>query len=141
MNIRQIYTNNKGFTTQEVIISIIIIILFISIITGGFYNYYISIQANTRRAVASNIIIDVIENVEIMNYDDITTNNIDTQIQKLKSENVIPNNYKIQFTLNNYNQTEGNQDKKDLIKILTVSVKYTVGNKEENYEITRLIKR
>ena len=38
-----------------------------------------------------------------------------------------------------YNELEGNADKKDLIKILKVNVKYTINEKEENFEVTRLI--
>ncbi len=66
------YINNKGFTTTDIIIAIIIIILFISIITSGFYNYYITTQSKSRKTVATNAIIDVIENVEMMEYDSVS---------------------------------------------------------------------
>lgn len=47
--------------------------------------------------------------------------------------------YAVTATLKRYDEIEGNQDKKDLIKILTVKVEYTVNNKSEKNEITRLI--
>ena len=45
------YTNNKGFTTGEIIISIMIIILFTSLIATAYYNYYISKEANNNKTV------------------------------------------------------------------------------------------
>ncbi len=47
--------------------------------------------------------------------------------------------YSVIATIEKYNETEGNEDKKDLIKILTVKVEYTVNDKLEKNEVTRLI--
>ncbi len=47
--------------------------------------------------------------------------------------------YSVTVTLNRYDEIEGNQDKKDLIKLLTVKVEYTVNNKPEKNEVSRLI--
>lgn len=135
----KIYTNSKGFTTAEIIISVIIIVLFVSLITSSFYNYYISIQSKNRRTVATNSIIDVIENVEMMEYDNITEETINNLINTLINEGTIPSGYTVTATLKKYNETEGNADKKDLIKILKVRANYTINNRQENLEITRLI--
>ncbi len=131
--------DNRGFTTADLVMSIIIIILFISIITTSFYNYYISIQSKNRKTLATNSIIDVIENVEIMNYDDITIEEVNNLINRLNIEGTIPNGYKVTATLQKYNETEGNENKLDVIKILNVKAEYTVNNKQENIEIKRLI--
>lgn len=131
--------NNRGFTTADIVVGIIIIILFISIITTSFYNYYVSIQSKSRKTLATNSIIDVIENVEIMNYDDITIDSVNNLINQLTLEGNIPNGYKITAILQKYNETEGNENKQDIIKILTVRAEYTVNNKQENIEIKRLI--
>lgn len=137
MNIKKIYANNKGFTTSDIIISIIIIIAFVSIITSGFYNYYTSIQGKNRRTIATNAIIDVIENIEMMNYEDITVSLVDNHIKELTYDGTIPEAYTIDVTIENYNEIPGNENKKDLIKILNVKISYNV---RENIEITRLIK-
>lgn len=131
--------SNKGFTTADLVVGIIIIILFISIITTSFYNYYISIQSKNRKAFATNIIIDVIENVEMMNYDDITIDSINDVINNVTTEGNISSGYTVTATLQKYNETEGNENKQDIIKILNVKVEYTVNNKQENIEIKRLI--
>ncbi len=133
------YINNKGFTTAEIIISITIIILFTAIITSAFYNYYISVQSKNRKTIATNIIIDIIENVEMMEYEEISQDIVNTLIQTLKDNGTIQNGYSVMATLIKYNEIEGNEDKKDLIKILTVKVEYTVSNKQEKNEVRRLI--
>ncbi len=62
-------------------------------------------------------------------------------VQNLNTEETIPKGYTIKTELQKYNEIAGNENKKDLIKILKVKVEYTVGNKQENLEITRLITR
>lgn len=47
--------------------------------------------------------------------------------------------YSVTATLKRYDEIEGNEDKKDIIKILTVKVEYIVNNKPEKNEVTRLI--
>ena len=133
-------TNNKGFTTGDIVIGIIIIIIFVSIITNSFYNYYISVESKKRKTMATNVVIDVIENVESMNYSEVNQKSVDELIKKLIEEKTISSAYAVIATLNNYNEMPNNEDKLDLIKILNVKVKYLVNKKEEVFEVTRLIK-
>lgn len=133
-------TSNKGFTTAEIIISIIIIILFTSVIVSAYYNYYISVQSKNRKTIATNIIIDIIENVEIMKYDDVNQDSINILIEELKNNGTIfKTGYTVTATLQKYNEIEGNQDKQDLIKILNVKVEYLINNIRQTNEVTRLI--
>lgn len=133
------YIDNKGFTTTDIVIAIIIIILFVSIITSAYYNYYVSAQSKSRKTIATNIIIDVIENVEMMNYDDVNINSVNELVNTLEVNGTIPKNYTVIVSLENYNEIAGNENKKDLIKILKVKVEYTISKKRENLEIKRLI--
>lgn len=131
-------SSNKGFTTADILVSVIIIILFISIITTSFYNYYVSIQSKNRKTIATNIIIDVIENVEIMNYEDVNIEEVNNLINKLTVES-IPSGYTLTASLQKYNEISGNENKLDIIKILNVKAEYLVNNKKESIEIKRLI--
>lgn len=135
---KQKYVNEKGVTSVEIIISVIIIVLFVSVITTAFYNYYKSTQSKNRVTMATNVIIDVIENVEMLPYDEVSTETVNNVIENLKADGTIQEQYTVNATIQKYNETEGNTEKKDLIKILRVKVTYTE-NKEENIEITRLI--
>ena len=130
---------NKGFTAQDVVISIIIIVIFVSIITTLFYNFYISTSAKNRNAIALNCIIDVIEEAKILNYDELNQTKIEELLGTLKSNKTIPNGYEVIAELQKYNELDGNTEKKDIIKILKVKVQYLVGQKTEKIEISTLI--
>lgn len=130
---------NKGFTTQDIVISIIIIVIFVSIITTLFYNFYLSTSAKNRNAIALNCIIDLIEEAKMLKYDELDQTKIEELLGTLKSNKTIPNGYEVTVELQKYNELEGNTDKKDLIKILKVKVQYLVGQKTEKIEISTLI--
>lgn len=130
----------RGVTSADIIVAVVIIMLFVSVITTGFYNYYKSIQSKNRVTIATNIVIDIIENVEMLQYDEVTKENVNNIIETLKLDGTISKPYTITVDLQKYNETEGNIDKKDLVKILKVKVTYG-DNDIENLEITRLITR
>lgn len=133
------YVNQNGLTSTDIIISVAIITLFVAVITTSFYNYYQSIQSKNRTTMATNVIIDVIENVEMLPYDEIEQSSIDNLIQMLKTDGTIQDSYTVTATIEKYNEQAGNTDKEDLIKILKVKATYTNGKKEESIEIKRLI--
>lgn len=130
---------NKGFTAQDVVISIIIIVIFVSIITTLFYNFYISTSAKNRNSIALNCIIDVIEEAKMLNYDELDQTKIEELLGSLRSNKTIPNGYEVIVELQKYNELDGNTEKKDIIKILKVKVQYLVGQKTEKIEISTLI--
>lgn len=130
---------NKGFTMADVVISIVIIIIFVSIITTLFYNFYLSTSAKNRNAIALNCIIDVIEQAKMLNYDELEQTKIEELLGTLKSNKTIPNGYEVNAELQKYNELDSNTDKKDLIKILKVKIQYLVGQKTEKIEISTLI--
>lgn len=131
--------DNKGFTATDITIAVIIILIFVSIITTAYYNYYLTITSKNRNAIATNCIIDVIENVEMMNYEDITQDTLKNKIQELYDNNTLPQQYKVIAVVEKYNETDGNTNKKDLIKKITVTVEYEMGKKTQKLEISRLI--
>ena len=94
--------------------------------------------------MATNYIVDVIEEIKAMNYDEIQSdtqdnNSINGLIQQLEATKQIPEQYTITGEIQKYNETPGNTDKKDLVKILTVRVEYTLGKKTEKIEMTTLV--
>ncbi len=129
------FMNNKGVTTGDIVISIIIIIIFVTIITNSFYNYYISVQYKKRKTVAVNAVIDIIEGVEAMKYSEVNENSVKT----LANAKVTDKGYTVTTTVTQYNQTTGNTNKQDVIKILNVKIEYMVNKKTEVFEVKRLI--
>lgn len=130
---------NKGFAATDITIAVIIILIFVSIITTAYYNYYLTITSKNRNAIATNCIIDVIENAEMMDYEDITEDTLKAKIQELYDNNTLPQQYKVTALVEKYNETDGNTNKKDLIKKITVTVQYEIGKKTQNLEISTLI--
>lgn len=129
----------KGFTAIDITISIIIIMLLVGIIATLYYNFYLTASARNRNAIATNCIIDVIERVKLMNYNDVNMQNINELLQSLREDKTLPEEYKFTIEIQNYNEQEKNVNKLDIIKILKVKVEYTVGQKEEKIEISTLI--
>lgn len=131
--------NEKGFSTADIIVSLIVIILFMSVIASGFYNYYTTATSVSRNSVALSYTIDVIEAVETMNYTDITQQSVNEKIQQMYTDKQLSDAYEVIATIEKYNETAGNTGKRDLIKTLTVTTKYKLGEKTEQIQISRLI--
>lgn len=131
--------SERGFTTADIIVSLMVVVIFVSIIASGYYNYYLASTGVSRSSTALSYTINVIESVEEMNYEDVTQQSVNEKVQQLYSSNLIPQGYEISATVQKYNETSGNTEKRDLIKTLTVTVRYEVGKKIEQLQISRLI--
>lgn len=129
----------KGFTTADVVVSVSIIVIFIGLITSLFYNFYLTTTAKNRNAIATTCLIDVIEEIKLMEYDEVENNNLELLIRTLEEDKTIPDGYHVTANIQKYNEIEGNEDKSDLIKILNVTVEYTLQDKNEEIEISTLI--
>ena len=135
---------NRGFTTADIVVAIVVMMIFVGMIATLFYNFYLSTTAKNRNAMATNYIVDVIEEIKAMNYDEVQkdtqdSNSINNLIQQLEATKQIPKEYIITGEIQKYNETEGNTDKKDLVKILTIRVEYSLGKKTEKIEILTLL--
>lgn len=132
---------NKGFAASDALIAIVIITIFTGIISTIAYNIYLSNASLKRMSKANNYIIDVFEHVEKMYYEDVNEENLITYInEKYKNEDVQAVNneetevqypFKIVIKVQNYNEMAGNEDKLDLVKEITATVKYKLGNREQ----------
>lgn len=138
---------NNGFTTADLAVAVVILMIFVSLIATAFYNYYMSVTQKNRSAMATNCAIDVIEQTKKMNYEEVTQESINRLIENLKngieieSGNTIfiPQPYEVTAQVEKYNETQNNTTKQDLIKRLTVTVQYVAGNKMETIEMSKLI--
>lgn len=137
-NIQKI-KESKGFTTADITASIFIIMILVGVITTLFYNFYLTTSSKNRNAMATNCFIDVIEQIKIMNYEEVNEESVEGVINSLKTNKVIPDGYTVTAQLQKYNETEGNTNKRDLIKILKVTVAYSIGEKTEEIQISTLL--
>lgn len=159
--IKKILKKQNGFATSDALIAILIIALFTGIIATIIYNIYLSNTSIKRMGAAREYITNIFEYVDKVYYDEvnieslgnyinenqtifdttknqinISSNNNDETAQQLgKLDDYI---YKIDIHIEDYNKTEENTDKLDLVKQVTVTVTYKLGNKSQEIKMTRI---
>lgn len=145
----------NGVTGVDASVAVLIIILFVGLISTLFYNVYISNVSTQRATLATNYTIDILEKAQMAEYNDLVIENVDTLIKQInglenieskiiedetikKYEGTIQG-FTIQIQIQKYNEMPGNEDKQDIIKIITVTTTYPVGNGTGAYEVSRAI--
>ena len=154
----------NGFAGSDALIAVLIIVLFTGIIATIIYNIYLSNASIKRMGTATKYITNIFENMDKAYYDDVTLIGLKDYINANSelfstSENQInisSNNtsesgesigitdnprYTINVDIEYYNKTQGNEDKLDLVKQITVTVIYKLGNKNQEITMTRVKSR
>ena len=127
--------NNKGFSGVDVSVSLIIIIIFVSVIVTLLYNFSLVSKKVERQGEASYIIIQILEKLKQENFDNVTDNiNVDEIIGK-------HDGYNIEVKVKNYEDdlSNTNNQEETLIKLVTVKVEYKVGKNSEKIEISTIL--
>lgn len=155
--IKKYIKKENGVATSEAMLAVLIIILFSGLIATMSYNLYIANTSMKRMSKSMGYITDTFEYVDELYYDDVTKENIanyfnkkyyyqeNTSNPKERAEVKIQENnenidtpYKIYIKIENFNQMPGNEDKLDLVKQITITVNYKVGNREQIIELKRI---
>lgn len=129
----------KGVTGVDAVLAVAIAVLFAGIIVTLSYNIYITTNSLKRSSQALSYITSTFEYVATQYYDDVTDTKIKQYINSLDSGKVSTENttpYKAEVTITNYNTTEGNTEKLDLVKEIKMTVTYKLGNKGQKVEMT-----
>jgi len=159
MKIKNLKKSN-GFAASDALIAILIITLFTGIIASLLYNIYLSNASLKRMSKANGYIVDVFEYIDKIYYDAVSedalikyfnnkyyyqedgiTPNEDAEVMAGSDEGAINTPFKAIISMQNYNQTEGNTNKLDLVKEITMTVKYKLGNKEQEITVKRIKER
>lgn len=131
MNLIKKIKTNKASTLLDVVTGMAILILFIGILTTTFfqiYKYNMSIRLN---AVAVNYTIKILEDIDKMPYEDVT-NELNNSLNKYNIEN----NFNVSLDIQNYNKDDASRE--DIIKIVTITMKYNGLGPEEQFTIKKL---
>lgn len=139
--------NSNGFAASDALIAIIIITLFTGIIATLSYNIYLSNTSLKRMSKANNYIVDIFEYIDKLYYEDVNVENLlsyvnekynSTEVQAVNNQDtLVQAPFKIIIKVQKYNEITGNEEKLDLIKEITVTVKYKLGNREQSIEMKR----
>ena len=130
--------SNKGITGADAVLGVALAILFSGIIATLSYNIYVTSNSLKRSSKALEYITSTFEYVATQYYDNVTEDNIKGYINNKLDGNIsIEGTTKYVATVNitKYNQIEGNEDKLDLVKEITMSVTYKLGDKDQTIEI------
>lgn len=135
------FKKNNGFAASDALIAIVIITIFTGLISTISYNIYLSNASLKRMSKANNYIIDVFEHVDKMYYEDVNEENLTAYVnEKYKNEEVqavnseeteVQTPFKFVIKVQKYSEMSGNEGKLDLVKEITATIKYKLGNREQ----------
>lgn len=116
------FKKDTGLAGTDMIIAIITIIIFSTFILSLMINNSIENMKIAKETMAMIYITQIFENIGIADYDTVSEKNTD---------NFIPeealNNYKVDITIED--DFEEIEEQQDIIKKITLSLSYNVGNK------------
>ena len=149
--------NEKGAISSDAFIAILIIVISVGLIATLVYNIYISTTETKRKSQATSFIVEIFEYINKMYYGDVTEKNIveyvrykynnaenageDEEISDLNiasarnvtnvedttdTKEILTTPYKIEVAIEPHNIEF------DLVKIITITVKYNVANEEKS---------
>lgn len=151
------WNNQKGITAADVLIGLLIIMTTFGVIAMIYVNFVIGTKGMDRKTGATRIATNILENMNMIYYDDIE-NSLQDFVNKgvlIKNDNsysvqedssvkvfetTIPKGYALQITLENGYEP---QDKLqlDLLKKVSVKVEYLLDGKLENVELSKVFER
>lgn len=144
----KIYTKKEnGFTTVDVGLAMLVIILFVSIMTSILYSVYISSTEARRRAVALNYAVDIFEAIGNKPFDQVNAIKVITDLENvnIKLNGASTNEVaigKIGTGNGAYNVTLTVDDSKYVdktIKIITLKIEFRISkNNLQTIEMQRL---
>lgn len=146
--------NNKGLTGVDVTIAVIILTIFVSLIANMFYNVSQIGNAVNRKSEATYTAVKIIEAVKQVDYDNLPDGETDETtaitVEKLNTflaednQIVLKNGYSVDIKVENYKKIKGEtegEELEDILKRVTVTVKYNEKAKEQTVELTTVVVR
>lgn len=120
------FKDNKGFTQTDIVISIIAVMLFTTIILSVMINVKNSNAKLKAKSIANIYMTEILENIGIAQYEDITEEN--------KSKFIPEMTKAFETQINVTKVSDEDSKKEDEIKKVEVKITYKIGNKtyEEN---------
>lgn len=119
--------SNNGFTIQDIIIAMTILVLFTSIIGGTLVSIY-KIQAETKLSSAATLYsIQIIENIDKISYDEV----INGDLRTWRTDYGIPEIMNIDLNVSQYNEN-------DTIKFVKLTISYEFSGETQTLVLEKL---
>lgn len=134
MNIK----DDRGFTGVDVAIATVVIIVFLGLITGLFYNLASTSARVERKTTATNLAMEIIEALKVVNFDALVSTEEDQmtidEVNAFADKEInIPNGYSYKILIEDY-QNGG------VVKTLKVEIAFKQGKEDDKVEIETLVK-
>ncbi len=126
----------KGFAGSDIIISVIILFIFVSLISTMFYNFNISGKEVERRSEAVNIAVSEIEQIKINGFSQLINDDISCEKKAVEGKN----GYYKTITVEDYADTDTTKQK-DVVKKVNVKITYKFKNQEQNVELSTILSK
>ena len=123
---------NRGVTTTDVVVAIIILSLFVGIIWNLFYQIAKNSNMVRYNTIAVYYAIKIAEDIDKMPYEEVT-NNLNSD---LTTEYQLPDGFTGKVEVENYNKYD--TTKQDIIKKVKITINYTFLKEERSYQIEKL---
>jgi len=143
MNLR----NNKGVTGVDISVALIVVVLFVGLISTLVFNFSVTSQGINRKSDAINIAIQKVESLKNTAYADVVSTEPESPEYRDKDGQAANSGpYKVEVDVKRYNDpqagfvTQEQADKlQDIIKIVKVTVSYTVQAETQKVELSTVI--
>lgn len=122
--------SNKGVSLADVAAAIIIISMLAATVANMFHQIYLNISKVRLNAIALNSAVRILEDTDRLAYED-----VDNDLLTENDYN-IPENIEVVINVENYN--EQYPEKQDLIKIVTLTINYTLYDSTEEIVFKKL---
>lgn len=119
--------SNRGFTMQDVIVAMVILVLFAGVIGSSYVTIY-KIQAETKlNATATLCAIQILENIDKIDYDQV--NNGD--LKNWRADYEVPNGMNLSLEVKPYNE-------ENIIKNVKLTISYEFAGKTETLVLEKI---
>ena len=124
--------SNKGFTIQDLVIALTIILLFTSTIVTGFITIY-KMQLDTKMdSIASLFLVQIMERIDKLGYTEVAEGKLDSLISQMRSDFSIPESFSLSIEIEPDNMTNG------LVKTVHVKLGYVFQDQDRSISVKTL---
>ena len=124
--------SEKGFTMQDLIVACFIIIVFVTIISTLMYSVYNTNLRADLTAQMATYAVQILEDIDKISYEEVNSSLAETYFDKFS----IPDGYNIDLQVSNYG--EGIENIEDVMKIVKLTISYTLRGETEEFSVERL---
>lgn len=126
------FKSEKAFTIQDLIIAILIIGIFSTLIGNLMYNSYMNKVVANLTAQMSMYSVEILEDMDKISYEEVQSKTP----EQYRAQFAIPDGFDIKIEIRDY--IERQQEDQDVIKIIKLTLSYTVEGKKQDFVVERL---